>query len=132
MQINPYLNFNGNCEEAFTFYERCLRGKIVAIHRFEGSPMAEHVPAGSNLIMHIRLEVKGQALLGSDATPDRYHKPTGMYVSLQIDEPGEAERLFHEMAEGGRVEMPIQKTFWATRFAMFEDRFGIPWLINCE
>ena len=69
--------------------------------------------------------------MGSDCPPDRYQQPKGFSVSLINNDPGEAERLFHALEEGGKVEMPIQKTFWATRFGMLVDRFGVPWMINC-
>ena len=70
--------------------------------------------------------------MGSDVPPDRYEEPKGFSVSLQINDPAEAERLFHALAENGKVEMPIQQTFWAARFGMLVDRFGIPWMVNCE
>ena len=133
MQINPYLNFNGNCEAAFKFYERCLRGKIEAVHTFAGSPMEAHLPPEHrNKVMHVRLSAAGAVLMGSDAMGDRYSQPKGMAVSLQVEDPAEAERLFKELSEKGKVDMPIGETFWALRFAMFTDQFGIPWMINCE
>jgi PhnB protein len=70
--------------------------------------------------------------MGSDSPPEYFEQPKGMYVSLQIDDPAEAERIFHALAEGGAVRMPIEETFWATRFGMVVDRFGTPWMINCE
>ena len=70
--------------------------------------------------------------MGSDAPPDHYQEPKGISVTLGIEEPAEAERVFHALAKNGTVQMPIQKTFWATRFGMLVDQFGIPWMINCE
>lgn len=133
MQINPYLNFNGNCEEAFQFYEQNLGGKITGLFRHEGTPMAAHVPAEwLNKIMHVSLAVGDQLIMGSDAPPDRYGKPQGFAVSLGIQKIADAERIFAALSEGGTVQMPIQQTFWAVRFGMLTDRFGIPWMINCE
>jgi PhnB protein len=133
MQLNPYLTFNGQCEAAFRFYERCLGGKIVAMMPHEGTPAAEHVPAEwRNKILHARLIVGDQAVMGSDAPPGRYEEPKGFSVSVQIKVPAEAERIFHALAENGKVQMPIQQTFWAARFGMLKDQFGIPWMINCE
>jgi PhnB protein len=133
MQLNPYLLFNGQCEAAFKFYEQCLGGKIDAMHTHEGSPMANHMPSEwGKKILHARLVAGGQILMGSDVPPDRYEEPKGFSVSLQINDPAEAERLFHALAENGKVEMPIQQTFWAARFGMLVDRFGIPWMVNCE
>ena len=133
MQLNPYLTFNGQCEAAFKFYERCLGGKIVAMMPHEGTPAAEHVPAEwRNKILHARLTVGDQLVMGSDAPPDRYEEPKGFSVSVQIKDPAEAERIFHALAENAKVQMPIQQTFWAARFGMLTDQFGIPWMINCE
>ena len=133
MQLNPYLTFNGQCEAAFKFYERCLGGKIVAMMPHEGTPAAEHVPAEwRNKILHARLTVGDQVVMGSDAPPGRYEEPKGFSVSVQIKDPAEAERIFHALAENGKVQMPIQQTFWAARFGMLMDQFGIPWMINCE
>lgn len=133
MQINPYLNFNGTCEAAFKFYARALGGQIEDMIPFEGSPMAEHMPPDlGKKIMHAALDVDGDILMGSDAPPDRYQKPQGFSVSLQFDDPAKAEKVFAALAEGGSVSMPIQQTFWAKRFGMCTDQFGIPWLVNCE
>ena len=132
MQLSPYLNFNGQCEAAFKFYEKCLGGKIEAMITFAGTPAEEHAPPElRNKILHARLIVGGDALMGSDAPPDRYEAPKGFSVSLQIDDPADAERIFHALAENGIVQMPIQQTFWADRFGMLVDQFGIPWMVNC-
>ncbi len=133
MQLNPYLIFNGRCEEAFKFYEKCLGGKIEAIFTFRDSPMAGQVPAewGSK-VMHARMNIDGMILMGCDAPPGRYQPPQGFSVSLSVKDPAETERIFHELEQGGNVEMPIQKTFWSARFGMLVDQFGIPWMLNCE
>jgi PhnB protein len=131
--LNPYLTFNGQCETAFKFYEKCLGGKIEAMFTHEGTPAAQHVPAEwRKKILHTRLTVGDQVLMGSDAPPDRYEKPQGFSVSLNVDKPAEAERIFHALAENGNVQMPLEQTFWAVRFGMCVDRFGIPWMVNCE
>ena len=133
MQMTPYLSFNGQCEAAFELYERCLGAQRGAIFRYAGSPMADQVPADwQNKVMHASLTVGEQVLMGGDVVPDRYEVPRGFSLSLQITSTTEAERLFHELSEEGRVVMPLEKTFWAARFGMVVDRFGIPWLINCE
>jgi PhnB protein len=132
MQLSPYLNFNGQCEAAFKFYERVLGGKIEAMITYAGTPAEEHAPPElRNKILHARLIVGGDALMGSDAPPDRYETPKGSSVSLQIDDAADAERIFHALAENGIVQMPIQQTFWADRFGMLVDQFGIPWMVNC-
>ncbi|MGO9543205.1 MAG: VOC family protein [Rhodomicrobium sp.] len=133
MQLNPYLFFDGRCEEAFKFYEKTFGGKIKAMFPHEGTPAANHVPPDwRNKIMHASLEVAGQVLMGSDASPQHYHKPQGFSVSISINKVAEAERVFAALAEGGHIRMPLEKTFWAARFGMVADRFGIPWMINCE
>jgi PhnB protein len=133
MQVNPYLFFNGQCEEAFKFYERTLGGKIEAIMTRAGTPVEQHVPPEwRNKVLHARLKVGDFALMGSDAPPDRYAKPQGFSVSLQVEKPADAERIFQALAERGTVQMPLEKTFWAARFGMLVDRFGTPWMVNCE
>lgn len=133
MQIHPYLLFKGDCEQAFQYYEKALGGKIEAMIRHEGTPAEAHVsPEWRRKIMHARLTVGDQALMGSDAPLERFERPQGFSVSLQVKSPAEAERVFNSLAEGGTVRMPIQQTFWSARFGMLVDRFGIPWMINCE
>jgi len=133
MQLNPYLYFNGQCEAAFRFYEQCLGGKIVAMMPHEGTPAADHVPSEwRNKIIHARLVVGDKVLMGSDAPPEHYEAMKGFSVTLGIDDLVEAERIFNALVQGGTVRMPLQKTFWATRFGMLVDRFGTPWMINCE
>ena len=133
MLINPYLFFDGRCEEAFKFYEKVLGGKIVAMLPHEGTPAAGQVPAEwRSKIMHARLEVDGQALMASDSPP-QYQEPTkGFYVSLQYSDPADAERVFNALAEGGTIRMAMEETFWAARFGMLVDRFGTPWMVNCD
>ena len=82
--------------------------------------------------MHATLNIGDQTLGGSDAPPDRFQTPQGFYVAIALTDPTEAERIFAALAEGGRVDMDLQQTFWAKRFGMLSDRFGIPWMINCE
>jgi PhnB protein len=134
MQINPYLFFQGNCEEAFRFYERALGGKIEMIHRYGGSPAEAHTPPDwQNKIMHARLVAEDQVLMGSDAPPEQRDAATGgFYVSLSLTDIVRAERIFRALAENGTVRMEFQQTFWAERFGMVVDQFGIPWMINCE
>lgn len=133
MEVNPYLNFNGNCEEAFKFYEQHLGGKIEAIHTFGGSPMENQLPSEwRNKVMHIRMKVGTTVLMGSDGPGDRYRAPQGFAVSLNLKDPAEADRIYAAMSANGNVLMAIQQTFWARRFAMFTDKFGTPWMINCE
>jgi len=133
MQVNPYLSFNGQCEAAFKVYEQCLGGQLGPIFRYAGSPMDGQVPADwQDKVMHGSVTVGGQVLMGGDVSPDRYEQPKGFSLSVQITSTTEAERIFEELSKDGTIVMPLEKTFWAARFGMLVDRFGIPWLINCE
>jgi PhnB protein len=133
MHLNNYLYFNGDCEAAFKFYEKCLGGTINNMMPHTGSPAEKSVPAewGSK-ILHAHMTVGKSVLMGSDAPPNHYAKPQGFSINIGVDEVDEAERVFKAMSEGGSITMPIAETFWALRFGMFTDKFGIPWMVNCE
>lgn len=133
MQLHPYLFFNGQCEAAFQFYEKCLGGKITAKMTYGESPMAEQAsPELQNKVMHTQMVFGGQELMGADAPPEMFEKPQGFYVMLYFKNPAEAEQIYQALSEGGTIRMPLQETFWASRFAMFIDRFDTPWMINCD
>ena len=133
MQLNPYLLFNGDCAEAFKFYEETLGGKIEGLHTFAGSPAAEHAPPEwGDKVLHATISIGDYKLMGSDAPPGRYEKPTGISVSISLNDREKGERIFNALAEGGTTTMPFGKTFWADGFGMCTDRFGIPWMVNCE
>lgn len=134
MQIHPYLHFEGTCEEAFRFYARCLGGEIAFLMRYSEAPMPadQKKPEMADKVIHARLVAESAVLLGSDAPPNFREKPQGFTVCISVDEPAEADRVFGALAEGGTVRMPIAETFWARRFGMLVDRFGTPWMINCE
>ncbi len=133
MKVQPYLTFNGQCKEAFQFYEKCLKGKIQFMMTNGESPMAEKTPPDQrNRIMHVSLAVGDQTIAGADAPPQYYSKPQGFSVALNVPDQAEAERVFQALSDGATVQMPIQETFWAKRFGMLVDRFGTPWMVNCE
>ena len=133
MQISPYLSFKGDCEAAFKFYEQCLGGQLGAIFRYGGTSLVNQVPADwQDKVMHGSVTVGEQVLMGGDMAPESYEAPKGFTLSIQIKGVADAERIYHELANGGRVVLPLEKTFWAARFGMLVDRFGIPWQINCE
>ncbi len=132
MEFSNYLNFNGQCQEAFKFYEQCFGAKIEMMMTHGEAPMEDKGPAEwRDKIMHVSLRVGNTTLMGSDAPPQRYQKPQGFFVSLAVEAPSDAERIFQALSEGGTVHMPLQKTFWADRFGMVADRFDIPWMVNC-
>lgn len=133
MQLNPYLFFNGDCEAAFKFYEQCLGGKIEAMMTHAGTPAEQQVPAEwRDKVLHARLVVGDQVLLASDAPPGSFEKPSGFSVSIHVKAVTEGERIFNALSENGTVRMPFQQTFWAAGFGMCVDRFGIPWMVNCD
>jgi PhnB protein len=134
MQLISYLYFDGQCENAFKFYAKCLGGKIEAMMTHEGTPAAGEVPPEwRKKILHARMAVGSQVLMASDAPPGHFQKPQGFSVNIQVKEPAEAERIFHALSENAKATiMPIQETFWASRFGMLVDQFGTPWMVNCE
>ena len=140
MQFTPYLNFDGNCAEAFAFYARLFGGTIAMQSTFGEMPAAEGMPpipeSARNRIMHVHLQAKGQSLMGSDAMPGAdatcggYQPAQGLWVSIQADGVAEGRHLFDALAQGGQVVMPFEATFWSPGFGMARDRFGTPWMIN--
>ena len=133
--LRPHISlaFNGRCEAAFRLYERCLNGTIAFMITWGDSPMAADVPAEWHVkIFHATLKVGATVIMGSDVPADRYEAPKGFSIVLQMDDAIAAERAFHALAANGTVAMPLQETFWASRFASFTDQFGVPWTINCE
>ena len=133
VQVTPYLSFNGQCEEAFKFYEKHLGGKISFMMTYGDSPMADQAPPEwKKKIMHVTLTLDDYVLQGADAPPGQYQKPQGFTISLGTDDAQEADRIFKALEEKGVVGMPLQETFWALRFGAITDQFGTPWMINCE
>lgn len=133
MQIQPYLFFDGNCEEALKFYEKALNGKIGAVMRVRGSPAEKQMPKEmSDKILNARLDIGNMTILASDCPPGTFNKPQGFAVVLAVDKAAEGERIFKALEQGGAVKMPYEQTFWAHRFGMVTDKFGTPWMINCE
>ncbi|MBC7990383.1 MAG: VOC family protein [Luteimonas sp.] len=134
MKLNTYLNFDGDCRAAFEFYAQLLGGKIAMMMSFAESPGCDGMPAQAlDKIMHARLVIGDDLLMGTDATPEYPHQGiNGAHVTINVGEPAEADRIFAALAEGGKVELPIQETFWAKRYGIAVDRFGVPWMVNCE
>ncbi len=133
LEVSAYVSFKGDCEAAFKCYEEVLGAKPGLLFRYADSPMADVVPQGwESKIMHGSVRIGGKLLEGADVPPERYEKPQGFSLSLNVPNTDEAERLFEKLGNGGRVVYPIAKTFWSERFGMVVDRFGIPWMINCE
>jgi PhnB protein len=133
LEVSAYLSFDGECEAAFSYYEEVLGAIHGLLFRYADSPAADVVPEGwGNKIMHGSVRIGGKLLEGADVPPDRYEKPQGFSLSLNVANADEAERVFEKLGNGGKILYPITKTFWSERFGMVVDRFGIPWMINCE
>lgn len=134
MQLNSYLSFNGDCADAFKFYAETFGGNIEGIMRYGDMPDAGEMPAeAKDHVMHARMSIGDAVLMGADVPPGMDEaKPQGFCVSIHVEDPTEADRIFNTLAENGSVQMPIQETFWAQRFGMMTDKFGTPWMINCE
>jgi PhnB protein len=133
MQVTPYLNFRGDCEAALTFYAECLDGTLGQLHRYGGTPMAGQAPAGwENKVMHGSANLPGLVLMAADVSHEPYEKPAGFSLSVHVNNVADAERYFSRLAAGGTVVMPLEKTFWAARFGILTDKFGISWMVNCE
>lgn len=130
-QLDAYLIFDGNCAEAMSFYERTLGGRLRMTTHGE-SPAATHMPPGSaDRILHARLELDNRVLMASDSMAGQPVGPMrGFALSLVYPTVPEARRVFEALAEGGKVTMPFEKTFWAEGFGMLADRFGTPWMVN--
>ncbi|MDE3114148.1 MAG: VOC family protein [Pseudomonadota bacterium] len=129
MEASTYLNFNGQCEEAFAFYAKTLRGDVVAQMRWADMPGGNVPPGMEKRIMHAHLKAGTSSILGSDTPPANYSKPSGFGVALGVESNEEAERIFAALSDGGNVGMPMGETFFAHRFGMVTDRYGIPWMI---
>ena len=133
MQLYPNLTFNGQCEKAFKFYQEYLHGKITFMMTYAKSPMDLQTPSDwREKICHATFALGDSMFSGSDALPGQYQKPQGFALQFNLSDPVEAGRIFNALAENGAVQMPMQQTFWALRFGVLVDQFGIPWLINCE
>lgn len=131
-QFEPYLFFDGNCADAMRFYERILGGKLEALMTYgEGPGCDQMAPEERDRVMHARLVLDGDALMASDWTgPQPYEGMKGISVTLSYPTADEAQRIFGELAEGGQVAMPLEKTFWAETFGVVIDRFGLSWMIG--
>lgn len=136
-KMNPYLNFDGNAEEAFNFYKSVFGGEFTGVHKFGTMPGAENMPENEkNRVMHIALPIdEYTSLMGSDTMPSMGHQLTvgnNVHISLHPSSREEADRLFNGLSAGGNVEMPLQDTFWGAYFGSFKDKFGINWMVNFD
>ncbi len=130
MNVQPYLMFDGRCEEALEFYRKALGAEVTMLMRFSESPEPCNLPPGAeNKVMHCSFRVGDATLMASDGRCTGQPKFDGISLSLTVPSPADADRLFAALGEGGQVQMPITKTFFSPRFGMVADRFGVSWMI---
>lgn len=133
-KVNPYLNFDGNAEEAFTFYKSVFGGEFHSVHRMDSVPNAGEIPENErNRIMHIALQVGNDLLMASDIMPSMGQTLTvgnNNYISIFPDSREQADEYFNGLSVGGVIEMPMEDQFWGDYFGAFQDRYGVNWMIN--
>ncbi len=137
--VNAYLNFDGQCEEAFNFYRSVFGGDFPMVSKFGDMPPQEGMPPMSedvkNRVMHITLPISAETILmGSDTMPGLHDHKVGNNISLSIntESRAEAEKIFNGLSAGGTVTMPLEDTFWGAYFGMWTDKFGIHWMVNYD
>ena len=132
-KLNPYLNFDGNCEEAFNFYKTVFGGEFSYFSRMSDMQNEETSEDDKNLIMHVSLPIGNDILMGSDVSSEMksfFKSGNNNYINVSPNSREEADRLFNELSDGGEIEMPMEEMFWGDYFGSFRDRFGIWWMVN--
>jgi len=133
MKLHTYLNYGGNCEQAFHFYEQHLGGKITVMMTHSQQPDPSNVPPDwKNAILYARMTIGETEVMGNDVPPERFQPMRSVYLSLSVDSAEEAENIYAVLSDGGQIFMPMQETFFAVRFAMLRDKFGRSWMILHE
>lgn len=133
VKVQTYLNYGGNCEEAFRFYEKHLGGKIGMMMKYGDMPDKKSLPPEQEkFVLHARLEIGQTALMASDVPPQQFQPMRSVYLCLSVDSTEEAERIYALLADGGEIFMPIEETFFAFRFGQLRDKFGTNWMITHE
>ena len=135
LQINPYLNFNGNTEEAFNFYKSVFGGEFRMLMRFKDTPEAGNIPADArNQIMHVSLPLgKDNVLMGTDAPESMgfgLKVGNNVHISLHAESREEADKLFNGLSFGGNIQMPMADMFWGDYYGSFTDKFGVQWMVS--
>lgn len=132
-EMNVHVAFAGHCREAMEFYAEVTGGNLEAVITYGETPAAEDVaPDMHDRVIHASLNLRGRRLMGADMSGDCYQPPQGAQVHLEYDDPEQAEQVFRKLSDGGAVIMPFEKTFWAQRFGMAKDRFGVQWMISSQ
>lgn len=132
MRLNVYLNFLGKCEEALKFYQSALGGEISAMVKVAGTPAEAHYPADmKNNVLHGCLTLDNMDIMASDCPPSMYVKPANTAICINLEDEKNGERIFSALSEDGAVLMPFEQTFFAKKYGMFTDRFGVSWMVHC-
>jgi PhnB protein len=133
MQVEPYLSFNGRCEEALEFYKKALNAEVTALMRFSDAPQPMPpgmiAPGSEHKVMHCSMRAGASTIMASDGKCDGKPVFQGISLSIGADNTAHAQALFNALADGGQVQMPLAKTFFAERFGMVNDRFGVSWMV---
>ena len=133
--VNPYLNFNGNCEDAFNFYKSAFGVEFAFISRFKDAPSDVPLPANeADKILHVSMPIGNTLLMGSDV-PSSFGKTVfgqNVQISINTDSEKEAEKLYKALSEGGKINMPLEKTFWGSYFGMVTDKFNVNWMVSYD
>jgi PhnB protein len=132
MKLFTHLNFPGNCEQAFHYYEQSLGGKILMLMKQSQAPGADPNTGGEDPVLHARMQIGDAILIGNDVPPDRHQPMRSVYLYLSVDSAQEAERVYALLMKGGEAYMPLQETFFATRFSQLRDQFGVLWSLIHE
>jgi PhnB protein len=133
VKLNTYLNYGGNCRQAFHFYEEHLGGKITTMSTYAEQPLPSTIPPGmKDAVLHARINIAGVELMGSDVPAERFQPMRSVYLSMSVSSTEEAERIYGLLSDGGQIFMPMQETFFAFRFGMLRDKFGTSWMIIHE
>jgi PhnB protein len=132
-KLEPYLFFDGRCDEAIEFYRRTLDAEVTLLMRFKESPDSQTCPPGSgDKVMHANLRIGGASVMASDGRCTGQPSFQGFALSLAVPTEADADRVFTALADGGQVQMPLARTFFSPRFGMLADRFGVSWMILVE
>ncbi|MFC4157821.1 VOC family protein [Chitinimonas lacunae] len=134
MQVQPYLDFNGRCEEALNFYREVLSAKILLLKHYKDSPVPDMMPPQYNdKVMHAEFQIGESILMATDGhCVDNAQPPSGFSLSMEFSDAEQVRRLFDKLSNGGRIDMPLAPTFWSPLFGSLTDRFGISWYIGVE
>ncbi len=133
MKTNAYLNYGGNCAEAFKFYEQHLGAKITMLMTHDQAPGATNLdPKVAKSVLYASIKLGDTTIMASDVPSDRFQPMRSVYICMSVDTDAEAERIYNLLTDGGEVYMPLQETFFATRYGQFRDKFGTSWMVIHE